>query len=100
DAEDQTHRAALLKDVAAETAEPGDAVREVDFLRVLELLPLPGGHDRRAHRDDVFVIEAFFFRSGDEQPTDAHHRIAADLQMQIRRAVLDRYLQEIVDMHI
>ena len=40
DAEHQADRAALLEDVAAETAEPGDAVGEVDFLRLLELLPL------------------------------------------------------------
>ena len=40
DAEDQADRAALLEDVAAEAAEAGHAVGEVDFLRVLELLAL------------------------------------------------------------
>ena len=36
---------------------PGDAVGEVDFLRFLELLALRRRHDRRAHRDDVLVVE-------------------------------------------
>ena len=57
DAKHQPDRAALLEHVAAEAAEPGHAVGEVDFLRVLEFLALLRRHDRRAHRDDVFVVE-------------------------------------------
>src|SRR5262249_1343052 len=99
DAKDESDRAALLKDVAAKTAEAGDAVGQVDFLRVLQLLPLAGGHDGGAHGDDVLVIEPFFFAGGDELPADAHHRITADLEMKIRRAVFDGDFQEIVDVH-
>src|SRR5437762_8554232 len=51
DAEDETDGAALLEDVAAEAAEPRHAVGEIDFLRLLEFLPLRGRHHRRAHRD-------------------------------------------------
>ena len=57
DAEDDADGAALLEDVAAEAAEAGHAVGQVDFLRVLELLALRGGHDRRGHLDQVLVIE-------------------------------------------
>ena len=60
DAEDQADGAALLEDVAAEPAEAGHAVGEVHFLRFLEALTLRGGHDRRAHRDDVLVIQPLF----------------------------------------
>ena len=48
DAEHQADRAALLEDVAAEAAEAGHGVGEVDLLRLLELLPLRRGHDGRA----------------------------------------------------
>ena len=58
DAQHHADRAALLEDVAAEAAEAGHAVGEVDFLRFLELLPLRGGHDGGAHGDDVLVVEA------------------------------------------
>ena len=43
DAQDHADRAALLEDVAAEAAEAGDAVGEVDFLVSSELLACSGG---------------------------------------------------------
>ena len=42
DAQDDADRAALLKHVAAEAAEARDAVREVHFLRLAELLEVVG----------------------------------------------------------
>ena len=60
-AQHQPDRAALLEDVAAETAEPGDAVGEVDFLRFLELLALGRRHHRGAHRHDILVVEPLLF---------------------------------------
>jgi hypothetical protein len=40
DAQHEADGASLLEDVAPETAEPGHAVRKVDFLPLLELLSL------------------------------------------------------------
>ena len=90
DAEDETDGAALLKDVAAEPAEAGDAVGEVDLLRVLEFLALAGRHHRRAHRDDVLVIEPLLVGRGHEHAAHAHHRVAADLQVQVGGAASRR----------
>ena len=61
DAQHHAHRAALLEDVDAEAAEPRDAVREVDFLRLDELVTLLGRHHLRAHRQRVFVHQPLFF---------------------------------------
>ena len=99
DAEDEADRAALLEDVDAEASQARHAVGEVDFLRFLELLPLRRRHDRRAHRDDVFVVEAFLFGRRQQRAADAHQREAADLQVQVGCAALDGDFQEIVDMH-
>ena len=46
DAEDQADGATLLEHVAAEAAEAGNAVGEVDLLIILELLPLDRRHER------------------------------------------------------
>ena len=100
DAEDEADGAALLEDVAAEPAEARDAVGEVDFLRLLELLPLRRRHHRRAHGDDVLVIELLVFEiAGVERAAHAHHRIAADLQVEVGRPALDRDFQKVVDVH-
>ena len=99
DAQDEPDRAALLEDVAAEAAEARHAVGEVDFLRFLELLALRRRHDRGAHRDDVLVVEPLLLGRRHQRAADAHHREAADLEVQVRGAVFDRDLQEIVDVH-
>ena len=62
DAQHEADGAALLKDVDAEPAQAGHAVGQVDFLGVLELLGVDLRHDRRAHGDDVFVVEALVLR--------------------------------------
>ena len=46
-------RAALLEDVAAEAAEAGNAVGEVDFLRLPELLLVLGREEHARHRFGV-----------------------------------------------
>ena len=38
--------------------------------------------------------------AGTSVAADAHHRVAADLQVQVRCAVVDGNLQQIIDMHI
>jgi hypothetical protein len=99
DAQDETDRAALLEHVDTETAEARHAVREVHLLGVLEFLPVDVRHDGGAHRDDVFVVEPFVLGNGHQEAPLPHHGIAAHLDVQVRRAVFDGDLQEIVDVH-
>src|SRR5205814_6410303 len=89
DAQHQADGAALLEHVAAEPPEAGDAVREVDFLGVLELLALDRRHHRGAHGDDVFVVETRLHACWLERAAAPYHRLAADLDVQIRRSTLD-----------
>ena len=98
-AQHQADRAALLEDVAAEPPEAGHAVGEIDVLGVLELLPLPGRHDRGGNRDRVLVIEPPVAGRGHEVAAHPHHGKAADLQVQVGGAVLDGDLEQIVHMH-
>ena len=37
--------------------------------------------------------------AGTSVAADAHHRVAADLQVEVRRAVVDGDFQQIVDVH-
>ena len=90
DAQHHAHRPALLEDVDAEAAEPGDAVGEVDFLRLDELVALLGRHHLRAHRQRVFVHQPLFFADRDEHAGDARHRIGADLEVKVGRALRRR----------
>ncbi len=99
DAEHHADRAALLEYVAAETAQPRDAVSEVDFLGVLEPLPLRRGHDGRRHFHQVLVIQLLIAGDPREAPVDTAHRERADLQVQVRGPLVDSQLQQVVDMH-
>ena len=38
--------------------------------------------------------------AGHQRAADAHHRVAADLEVQVGRAVLDGDFQQIVDVHM
>lgn len=99
DAEHQADRTALLEDVAAEAAKAGNAVREIDFLGVLEALALCGRHDSRTHRDHVFVVEAFFLGSRYQQAAHPHHGKAAYLQVKVGRSGIDGHFQQFVNVH-
>ena len=99
DAQHQADGAALLEDVAAEAAEPVDAVGEVDVLVLLELLDVLRAEDRLRHRLGVRAIEPLFLGRDDERAVDPHHRVAADLQVQVRRAAGHGDLQQVVDVH-
>ena len=57
DAEAHADRAALLEGVAAEPAEPGHAVGQVDFVALLEFFALARGQDRGRDGHHVLVIE-------------------------------------------
>ena len=99
-AKDQADRAALLEDVDTEPADARDAVGEVDFLRLAELLALFGGEQKAGHRLGVGPIEPLFFGRDRQRAVHAHHRIAADLEVQVGRAAGDGRLEEVVYMHV
>ncbi len=99
DAQHDADRAALLEDVGAEPAEAGDAVGEVDLLGLPELLDVLRPHDRAGHRLGVRAVEALLVGRHDQRAVDPHHRIAADLQVQVGRAAGDGRLQQVIDMH-
>ena len=99
DAEHHADRAALLEDVAAEAAEPGDAVGQVDFLRLAEFFLVLGREEHARHRFGVVAVEPLFL-GGDEQcAIDPHHRVAADLEVQVGGSGRGGYPQEIIEMH-
>ena len=45
------------------------------------------------------MIEPFVGQGRDEVAADPQHRIAADFEVEVRRAALDRHLQKVVDVH-
>src|SRR5687768_8518080 len=98
-AEDHPDRAALLKRVAAEPAETGHAVGEIDLVVVLELLAVAGREDRGGHRHHILVIEPFLFGGRSQRAADPHHRVAAHLQVEVRGAALNGNFQEVIDVH-
>ena len=99
DAQDDADGAALLEDVAAEAAQAGHAVGQVELLGVLEPLALVGGHDRRRHVDQGFVVEPDVLGQRPQLAVDADDRVVADLEVDVRGAVLDRRLEQLVDVH-
>ncbi len=76
-------RAALLKGVATEPAEPRDAVSEVHFLRGLELLGQVGREERLREGLGVGPLQPLLFAGDNERAADAHHRVAPDLDVQV-----------------
>ena len=100
DAEDHADGAALLEDVAAEAAEAGNAVGEVDFLGLLEFLSLGRRqHGRSSWRPRLRDRASSRRGPAVRLPRDAHHRVAADLQVKVGRAVIDGNFQKIIDVH-
>jgi hypothetical protein len=99
DAQHEADRAALLEDVAAESPEAVDAVREIDVLVILKALDLLGAEQRLRYRLRIVAIEPLFLGRDDERPVDAHHRITADFQVQVGRAARHGRLQQLIDLH-
>ena len=99
DAEDHADRAALLEGVAAEAAEPGHAVGEVDFVLFLEALAVAVGSTAAAMASMSSWSSRLSSEAGISGAADAHHRVAADLAVQVGGARFDRNLQQIVDVH-
>ena len=99
DPEDQPHRAPLLEDVDAEPPQARDRVGDVDLIVVLELLLLPAAHDGERHGDAVLLDEARQLGQGNQLSVDADHRMAADLEMEVRGLPFRGDLQQVVDFH-
>ena len=78
---------------------PGHAVGQVDFLLLLELLALLGAEEHAAIASVSLRSSRFSSRDDDERAVDAHHRVAADLQVQVGGAARDGNLEEIVEVH-
>src|SRR5207253_1048463 len=68
-------------------------------LILLELLDLVGAEDALRHRLGVAPIETLFLRCDNERAVDAHHRVAADLHMQVGRATGDGGLEKLIYVH-
>ena len=99
DAEHQAHRAPLLEDVAAEAAQAGHRVGDVDLEVVLELLLLAVAHDGERHGDGVLLHEALGLHQGDQLAVDAEHGVRPHLQVEVGGLALRRDLQQVVDVH-
>ena len=88
DAQHQPHRAPLLEDVAAEAAQPGHGVGDVDLQVVLELLLLAVAHDGERHGDGVLLHEPLGLDERDQLAVDAQHGVGPHLEMEVRRLAL------------
>ena len=86
--------------LTAEAAEARDAVREVDFLRAAGTSrAVPALKSDVGHGLGVGPLEPLLFGADGQRAADPHHRIAADLQVQVGRTAGDGGLEEIVDVH-
>ena len=99
DTEHHADGAALLERVAAEAAQAGDAVGEVDLVVLLELVAVADRQHRGRHRDHLLVLEPLVFQGGHEAATHPHHGERADLQVQVRSAAVDGDFEQVVDVH-
>jgi hypothetical protein len=84
-AQDDADRPALLEDVAAEAAEARHAVRQVDLLRFLELLRWAADITEAAIVTVSSCVSRFSSEVRRQQPAHPHHRVAADLEVQVGR---------------
>ena len=83
-AEYQSHGAALVEDVAAESSEGRHRIRQINIKVLLEFrLLLVARHDAVGHGDGVFLHQSLELRHGYETALDAGHRVVAHFQMQV-----------------
>ncbi len=78
---------------------PDDAVGQVDLLGAPELLLVLGREEHARHRFGVGAVEPLLFRRHDQIAVDPHHRVAADLEVQVGGAGGDGNLQKFIEMH-
>ena len=98
-ADDQADRASLLEDAAAKPPQALHAVGEVDLLTFFEPRLLLRVHDGGRHRFRIGVLQARLLGCDDEAAMHAHHRVAAHLEMEVRRPAHGRDFQKIVNGH-
>ena len=99
DAQDHPDGTALLEHIAAEPTQARDAIGQVDFLRLAELLVVFGQEEDARHRLGIVAIEPFLLRSYHQRAVDPHHRVAADLEVQVGCAGCGGNPQQIIEMH-
>ena len=99
-AEDDADRAALLEGIDAEAAEAGDAVGEVALAGVVELLLLARAHDPVGHLLHLLGRQALAVLQRHQRAVHAEHRGQARLQMDVRRAALERDLEDLVQLQL
>ena len=85
--QNNTHRAALLKDVRAESTQAFDAVPDIDFRCLFEALLLAVRHHDERHVESVFLFQPWGVGYGMQFASDSHHRKSTDFQVQIRSAM-------------
>ncbi len=92
-------RPALPEDVAAKSADAGDAIRQVHVLFALERLRHLRRHDRGRHSLDVVIGEGRGAAHRHEQTADTHHRRPSGLEVDVGRTFADGRRQELVEVH-
>ncbi len=98
-AQHHADRASLLEHVAAEPSQSRHAVRQVYFLALAELLHMVGGEEHAGHRFGVVAIEPLGLGRHHQHAVDAHHRVAADFEMDVGRSAGDRDFEQFVQFH-
>ena len=83
DAENHADGPPLLEDVAAETAEAGDRVGDVDFVVIFEFLFLARRHDRERHGDRVFLHQPLQFDQREQFAVHPDDGVRPDLDVKI-----------------
>ena len=99
DAQGDGQGAALVVDAAAEPAEPGQAVGQVDVEVLLQPLPLELGHHLVGQLLAVGGGQPGIAGQRRQRPVDADHGVVAGLEVEVRGVPFDRDLQEFIDDH-
>jgi hypothetical protein len=74
DPQDQAYGSALLKNVGAKSAETIDAIGNVYFGILFQLLLLAVRHDRKGHVEGIVRRQPRRIRDGMQLAADPHHR--------------------------
>ena len=99
DAEHDADGPALLEDIDAKAAQPGNAVGEVELVLRLELLLLVVVHDPERHPRDLLRGKAAGVLEGDQRAVDAEHRRESRLEVDVGRPASQRDLEDLVQFH-
>ena len=98
-AERHRDRAPLLVEVGAESGEARHREREIDLVRVLEVLPLSRGEDLLDDGLDVLAAGLGLVQ-GDQPAVHADRGGSPRLDVQVGRAGLVHALEDMADVHV